>query len=110
MQVALTPPKEVAILASERKPKFLDDLENFLNRELQSLGVETVQPNETRLQVSIWELSAPHTHTTDHCVPTDSHSHIQQLNWYKLSNYVLSLLEKDSATHCLCPIKGIEVF
>ena len=53
MQVALTPSKEVAILASERKPKFLDDLENFLNRELQSLGVETVQPNETRLQVSI---------------------------------------------------------
>lgn len=53
MQVALTPSKEVAIPASERKPKFLDDLENFLNRELQSLGVETVQPNETRLQVSI---------------------------------------------------------
>ena len=89
MQVALTPPKEVAIPASERKPKFLDDLENFLNRELQSLGVETVQPNETRLQVSIWELSAPHTHITDHYVPTDSHSHIQQLNSYQLSNYVL---------------------
>ena len=98
MQVALTPSKQVAILASERKPKFLDDLENFLNRELQSLGVETVQPNETRLQVSIWELSAPHTHITDHCVPTDSHSHIQQLNSYQLSNYVLSLWEKDSAT------------
>lgn len=53
MQVAIPPPKEIAIQGVDRKPKFLDDLENFLNRELQSLGVETVQPNETRLQVCV---------------------------------------------------------
>ena len=51
MQVALMPSKDVALPAFNRKPRFLDDLENFLIRELQSLGVEEVEANETRLQV-----------------------------------------------------------
>lgn len=54
MQVAVTPSKQVALPGDIiRKPRFLDSLETFLERELQSLGVETVQPNETRLQVCV---------------------------------------------------------
>lgn len=34
------------------KPKFLDNLENFLKKELRSLGVTKVEANELRLQVS----------------------------------------------------------
>ena len=33
------------------KPKFLEQLEGFLKKELKSLGVDTVAPNELRLQV-----------------------------------------------------------
>jgi len=53
MQVALPAAKEVALPFSNRKPKFLENLEGFLSRELCSLGMEEVTANETRLQVSI---------------------------------------------------------
>jgi len=33
------------------KPKFLEQLEGFLKKELKSLGVNSVAPNELRLQV-----------------------------------------------------------
>lgn len=33
------------------KPKFLENLEAFLKKELRSLGVTKVEPNELRLQV-----------------------------------------------------------
>lgn len=51
LQMALQTSKELALFDAGRKPKFLDDLENFLIRELNSLGVEEVEPNDTRLQV-----------------------------------------------------------
>ena len=34
------------------KPRFLDQLESFLKKELKSLGVNEVEPSELRLQVS----------------------------------------------------------
>ena len=34
------------------KPRFLDQLETFLKKELRSLGVNEVEPSELRLQVS----------------------------------------------------------
>jgi len=33
------------------KPRFLDQLENYLKKELRALGVVEVEPNELRLQV-----------------------------------------------------------
>ena len=33
------------------KPRFLDQLENFLKKELRALGVVDVQPSDLRLQV-----------------------------------------------------------
>lgn len=55
LQVALQSPKELS-LQEARKPKFLNDLEKFLVRELESLGVDKEECNETRLQVNQFAL------------------------------------------------------
>ncbi|XP_067933736.1 translin-associated factor X-interacting protein 1-like [Watersipora subatra] len=50
LQVALQTSKDMSPAISSRKPRFLDDLENFLIKELSSLGVEEIEANDTRLQ------------------------------------------------------------
>ncbi|KAF6022920.1 TSNAXIP1 [Bugula neritina] len=57
-QVGLSKHKELVVVDEEKlgkpqmtpKPKFLHNLESFLKKELQSLGVTKVEPNELRLQ------------------------------------------------------------
>lgn len=59
MSVVLAKNKHLLVLNDEDqgkaqiipKPRFLDQLENFLKKELRSLGVTDVAPNELRLQV-----------------------------------------------------------
>ena len=56
--VALTRSKHLLVMDSANqqhgqppKPRFLSQLESFLNKELKALGVSQVQPSELRLQV-----------------------------------------------------------
>ena len=59
--VALTKDKQLVIVDEEAqgkpqmvpKPKFLDQLESFLKKELRSLGVDELGPSELRLQVKL---------------------------------------------------------
>jgi len=59
-QVGLSKNKDLVLIDEEKlgkpqitpKPKFLDNLESFLKKELKSLGVTAVEPNELRLQVT----------------------------------------------------------
>ena len=59
--VALTRNKQLVVVNDEEmgkprvipKPKFLDQLEGFLKKELRALGVMDVQPDDLRLQVKI---------------------------------------------------------
>ena len=61
MTVALTKDKQLRIVDEETqgkpqmipKPKFLEQLETFLKKELKALGVAEVDPSELRLQVQI---------------------------------------------------------
>lgn len=55
MDMALIPKPDMPLADARVKPKFLYDLENFLLRELDALGVAVVKPNETRLQVNEYE-------------------------------------------------------
>ena len=58
-QVGLSKHKELVVVDEEKlgkpqmtpKPRFLDNLENFLKKELRSLSVTKVEANELRLQV-----------------------------------------------------------
>ena len=60
--VALTRNKQLVVVNDEEmgkprvipKPKFLDQLEGFLKKELRALGVMDVQPDDLRLQVKIF--------------------------------------------------------
>ena len=57
--VALTKNKELVLVDDEAmgkplmvpKPRFLDQLEGFLKKELRSLGCTEVEPSDLRLQV-----------------------------------------------------------
>ncbi len=59
MAVALTKDKQLRVINDEShgkgpmipKPKFLEQLETFLKKELDILGVAKVSPSELRLQV-----------------------------------------------------------
>ena len=60
--MALTSGKQLVLVDEESqgkpnmipKPKFLEQLEGFLKKELKTLGVSEVAPNELRLQVHVY--------------------------------------------------------
>jgi len=43
--------KQLVLAGEKPKPRFLENLQLFLSKELKSLGATTVEPNEVRLQV-----------------------------------------------------------
>ena len=57
--MVMTKDKGLALVSDEQmgkppmipKPRFLDQLENYLKKELRALGAIVVEPNELRLQV-----------------------------------------------------------
>ena len=64
-QVGLSKHKELVVVDEEKlgkpqmtpKPKFLHNLESVLKKELRTLGVTKVEPNELRLQVCFYCLN-----------------------------------------------------
>lgn len=74
--VFLTKNKQLVVLdeaargraSSVPKPKFLDQLETFLKKELKAMAADTVEPSEVRLQVFISSSII-----TDHCIQIIQH-------------------------------------